>query len=89
MALKKKVGGGGGVLLLYCIIGGLSGYLHPIFHIKFVVEQLYAFKFVVETVQNNNLVKYEICNTENSPLNTDFQLLKISWKNDIQYRVKK
>ena len=24
----------GAVLLLYCIIGGLSEYLHPIFHIK-------------------------------------------------------
>ena len=63
MAKKKK--GGGAVLLLYCIIGGLSESLHPIFCIKFVLE----------TFQNNNLVKFEIGNTENSTLDADFKRL--------------
>ena len=62
----------GAVLLLYCIIGELSEYLHLIFHIKI---QLYALKYVLETLQNNNLVKYDTCNTENSPLNVDFKRL--------------
>ena len=68
--MTKKKRGGGAVLLLYCIKGGLSEYFHPIFYIK---KQLYAFKFVTESFQNNNLVKYDICNTENSPFTADFK----------------
>ena len=34
---------------------------------------MYAFKFVIEIFLNNNLVKYDICNTENPPFNADFK----------------
>ena len=34
---------------------------------------LYAFKFVLETFQNNNVVKYDIYNIENPPLITYFK----------------
>ena len=38
----------------------LSESLYPIFYI---MQQLYKFKFVLETFQYNNLVKYDICNS--------------------------
>ena len=34
---------------------------------------MYTFKSVLETFQYNNLVKYDVCITENSPLNANFK----------------
>ena len=67
---KKK---GGCPLIIFDKRGAVRVFASNILH-----QITIAFKFVLETFQNNSLVKYDTCNTENLPSNADFKGLFLS-----------
>ena len=64
----KKLKKGGCLLIILHDRGSVRVFATNILYLITTVS-----KFILETFQNNNLVKYDICNTENSLFNADLK----------------